>query len=62
MSTPRTRSRSPSTPSSFTTLSPMGFGRYGALVASTPRRRSLRGGSTLGLHPSFRSNTKITHR
>ena len=34
-----------------TALMPMGFGRYGARVANTPRRTELRGGATFGRKP-----------
>jgi hypothetical protein len=44
MSTPRTRRRDPSRPSSSTTVRPIGLGRHGERVANTPWGRSSQGG------------------
>jgi hypothetical protein len=59
-SSPFTDKMSPEIPASSTKLMPIGFGRCGERVANTPRRLSLRGGSTLGRQPSARSNQKMS--
>src|SRR5262245_51992182 len=62
MSTPRTRSRRPSRPSSSTTVSPIGLGRRGERVAKTPCGRSSVGGTPSSSHRSERSKTQTTNR
>ncbi len=63
ISTRRSKTRSSS---NFTTDKPIGFGRSGERVASTPRRSTppRRGGLTVGLHSCAlrRWNRKITQR